>query len=259
MRRPPILAAVLVIYFPSMLISLGQGMIIPALPQLGETFDVSGAVAIQVITAQLVGRTVALMPAGALVDRWGAKTPMVIGAAVAALSALRFRHGAQLLRTACCAIHLGGGHQRVDVRARDRRVRHGTPRPARPPDERAHGHQQHWHGHGARDWRRPHRRSRHPVAVRRLRRRADPRARHLGTATAQLLEGATAGGAHARLPPRQADPPLLPGDLRHPFPVDVRSDDPGAGDELDAGPSTRRATWAIPRPPPDSSSAPSEW
>ena len=88
MRRPTVLTAILVIYFPSMLISLGQGMIIPALPQLGETFDVSGAVAVQVITAQLIGRTIALMPAGALVDRWGAKTAMVIGAAVAALSAL---------------------------------------------------------------------------------------------------------------------------------------------------------------------------
>jgi MFS family permease len=84
----PLLSATLLIYFPSMLMSLGQGMIIPALPKLGEEFGVSGAMAIQVVTAQLIGRTIVLMPVGAMVDRWGAKTPMVIGAAVATLSAL---------------------------------------------------------------------------------------------------------------------------------------------------------------------------
>ena len=52
-----------------MLMSMGQGMIIPALPTIGLTFGVSGAVAVQAVTSQLIGRTISMIPAGALVDR----------------------------------------------------------------------------------------------------------------------------------------------------------------------------------------------
>jgi MFS family permease len=78
--------ATLFIYFPSILMSLGQGMLIPALPVLGKEFNVSGAIAVQALTAQLLGRTVALIPAGGAIDRWGAKPVMVVGAALAGLS-----------------------------------------------------------------------------------------------------------------------------------------------------------------------------
>ena len=84
----PLRSAALLIYFPSILMSLGQGMIIPALPALGDTFGVSGAVAVQAVTAQLIGRTLVLIPAGAVVDRWGTKLPMVGGASLAVLSGL---------------------------------------------------------------------------------------------------------------------------------------------------------------------------
>lgn len=66
--------------------SLGQGMLIPALPVLGKEFDVSGAIAVQALTAQLLGRTLALIPAGGAIDRWGAKPVMVLGAALATIS-----------------------------------------------------------------------------------------------------------------------------------------------------------------------------
>ncbi|MDA1035500.1 MAG: MFS transporter, partial [Chloroflexi bacterium] len=82
----PLKHAALFIYFPSILMSLGQGMLIPALPVLGETFGVSGAVAVQALTAQLLGRGITLIPAGAAIDRWGAKPVMIVGASVAALS-----------------------------------------------------------------------------------------------------------------------------------------------------------------------------
>jgi MFS family permease len=78
--------ATLFIYFPSILMSLGQGMLIPALPVLGETFGVSGAVAVQALTAQLLGRAIALIPAGGAIDRWGAKPVMIFGAALATAS-----------------------------------------------------------------------------------------------------------------------------------------------------------------------------
>jgi len=79
--------AVFVIYLPSMLMMLGQGMIIPALPAIAEVFNVPGAVAVQALTAQLIGRAVAQIPAGAMVDRWGTKPPMLLGASLAAMGA----------------------------------------------------------------------------------------------------------------------------------------------------------------------------
>lgn len=78
--------ATIFIYFPSILMSLGMGMLIPALPKLGETFHVSGGWAVQVLTAQLVGRALAVIPAGGAIDRWGTKPVMVAGA-VAVLGA----------------------------------------------------------------------------------------------------------------------------------------------------------------------------
>lgn len=71
-----------------MLMSLGQGMIIPALPDLAKAFSVSEALAVQAVTSQLVGRTAAMLPSGAIVDRLGAKPLMVGGASLAALSGL---------------------------------------------------------------------------------------------------------------------------------------------------------------------------
>ncbi len=75
--------AVLFLYLPSMLMSLGQGMIVPALPEVGRLFGVSSAVAVQAITAQLIGQTLSLIPAGAAMDRWGTKALMVGGSLVA--------------------------------------------------------------------------------------------------------------------------------------------------------------------------------
>ena len=68
--------------------SLGQGMIIPALPALGREFEVSGVIAVQALTSQLLGRGLALLPAGAMVDRLGAKPLMLAGAVLATTSAV---------------------------------------------------------------------------------------------------------------------------------------------------------------------------
>ena len=76
------------IYVPSLLMMLGQGMLIPALPTLAETYAVSAALAVQVITIQQVGKFIAFIPTGAIVDRWGAKPPMVAGALVSTLCLL---------------------------------------------------------------------------------------------------------------------------------------------------------------------------
>ena len=76
------------IYLPSLLMSIGQGMLIPALPVLGAEYGVSGALGVQVITAQQVGRFISFIPTGAIVDRWGSKPPMVLGALISTVSLL---------------------------------------------------------------------------------------------------------------------------------------------------------------------------
>jgi len=66
--------------------ALGIGMIVPAVPLLGRTFGVSMGLAAQVVTAQVLGRAVALIPSGIVLDRTGFRTGMVIGASIAVIS-----------------------------------------------------------------------------------------------------------------------------------------------------------------------------
>lgn len=47
------------LYISSMIMSIGQGMVIPTIPVLATTFDVSVGLAAQVVTVSIVGRTVA--------------------------------------------------------------------------------------------------------------------------------------------------------------------------------------------------------
>lgn len=78
-------SAALLIYAPSLLMMGGQGMIIPALPIIGDSYGVSGALAAQVITAQQAGKFAGFIPTGAIVDRRGPKPPMVAGTLIASL------------------------------------------------------------------------------------------------------------------------------------------------------------------------------
>ena len=62
--------------------SLGQGMVFPTIPLLAESFAVSAGLAVQVVTAHALGRTIILIPAGLLTDRYGAKAAMLAGSAL---------------------------------------------------------------------------------------------------------------------------------------------------------------------------------
>lgn len=80
------------LYAPAMVMSFGQGMVIPTIPALAETFGVTAGLAAQLVTASVVGRTVALVPVGSFVDRVG-RRPLLIGgplliASAAALTAV---------------------------------------------------------------------------------------------------------------------------------------------------------------------------
>ena len=67
------------LYGTTLLMSLGQGMVFPTIPLLASSFDVSAGLAVQVVTAHALGRTVSLIPAGLLIDRYGARTAMLAG------------------------------------------------------------------------------------------------------------------------------------------------------------------------------------
>jgi MFS family permease len=66
-------------YLPAMLLALGAGMALPALPILAKSFDVSFGVASFVITAFLVGGLVGSLPTGWVIDRIGCRPVLVAG------------------------------------------------------------------------------------------------------------------------------------------------------------------------------------
>jgi MFS family permease len=76
------------VYAPALFMSFGTGMTLPAIPLLAASFDVSLGVAAQVVTAQLVGRLVFVMPAGVIVDRIGSRKAMLIGPAIIGAAAI---------------------------------------------------------------------------------------------------------------------------------------------------------------------------
>ncbi|MCY4441011.1 MAG: MFS transporter, partial [Deltaproteobacteria bacterium] len=70
------------LYTTVLFMSLGQGMVFPTIPLLASSFAVSAGLAVQVVTAHALGRTIILIPAGLLLDRYGAKTTMLVGSAL---------------------------------------------------------------------------------------------------------------------------------------------------------------------------------
>ncbi|HZT06366.1 MAG TPA: MFS transporter [Chloroflexota bacterium] len=77
------------LYAPAMVMSLGQGMVVPTIPKLAGAFDVSPGLAAQLVTAGMLGRVIAGIPAGHLLDRYGRRPILLAGPIiVAAASAL---------------------------------------------------------------------------------------------------------------------------------------------------------------------------
>src|SRR5437588_5732582 len=66
------------LYAPSVLLSLGQGMVVPTIPALAASFDVSAGLAAQMVTARMLGGVIALLPVGHVLDRFG-RRPVLIG------------------------------------------------------------------------------------------------------------------------------------------------------------------------------------
>jgi MFS family permease len=80
------------LYLPSMLVAVGQGLVVPTIPTLATAFRVSPALAAQVVTALLLGRALMTIPSGMVIDRLGRRPAMIVGplmvAAGSAITAL---------------------------------------------------------------------------------------------------------------------------------------------------------------------------
>ncbi len=75
-------------YFPAMLLALGTGMALPAIPILAKSFDVSFGLASFVITSFLIGGLVGSLPTGWLIDRIGRRPILIAGPLMTAVVAL---------------------------------------------------------------------------------------------------------------------------------------------------------------------------
>jgi MFS family permease len=66
-------------YLPALILALGTGIALPAIPTLAKSFDVSFGVASGVVTAFLIGNLAGTIPSGWLIDRFGRRPVMIAG------------------------------------------------------------------------------------------------------------------------------------------------------------------------------------
>jgi MFS family permease len=110
-KLSPTAQGLLSIYIPSIILSFGQGMVVPVIPLLAKDFQVSPGLAAQVITAHLLGRALFLVPSGIIVDRLGTRSAMIFGPIIIAAGTLAtaFTPHFSLLLAAQLVIGAGGG------------------------------------------------------------------------------------------------------------------------------------------------------
>jgi MFS family permease len=66
-------------YLPALILALGTGIAIPAIPTLAKSFNVSFGVASAVVTMFLLGNFLGTLPSGWLIDRFGRRPVMIAG------------------------------------------------------------------------------------------------------------------------------------------------------------------------------------
>src|SRR5690349_4322068 len=71
-------------YLPALVLALGVGIALPAIPSLARSFHVSFSLASGVVTAYLLGGLVGSIPSGLLVDRFGRRRVMLAGPLISA-------------------------------------------------------------------------------------------------------------------------------------------------------------------------------
>jgi MFS family permease len=66
-------------YLPALILALGTGIALPAIPTLARSFNVSFGVASGVVTMFLLGNFLGTLPSGWLIDRFGRRPVMIAG------------------------------------------------------------------------------------------------------------------------------------------------------------------------------------
>ena len=66
-------------YLPALILAMGTGIAIPAIPAIARSFHVNFAVATGVTTSFLIGNVSGALPAGWLIDRFGRRRIMLLG------------------------------------------------------------------------------------------------------------------------------------------------------------------------------------
>lgn len=74
-------------YLPALIMGMGMGVSLPAVPALASSFGVDFNVASAVVTVFLIGNLLATLPAGRLVDRLGVRAMLRTGALLACAAA----------------------------------------------------------------------------------------------------------------------------------------------------------------------------
>lgn len=74
-------------YLPALVLALGTGVALPAIPELARSFDVSFGVASGVMIAFLAGNLAGTLPSGWLIDRFGGRRVMLAGPLLTAATA----------------------------------------------------------------------------------------------------------------------------------------------------------------------------
>ena len=80
--------AFLATYLPALVLALGTGIALPAVPTLAKSFDVSFGVASGVLIFFMLGNVAGTMPSGWLIDRFGRRPVLFAGPLLTAVAAL---------------------------------------------------------------------------------------------------------------------------------------------------------------------------
>ena len=80
--------AFLATYLPALILALGTGIALPAIPILAKSFDISFGVASGIVTSFMIGNLAGTLPSGWLIDRFGRRPVLIAGPLLSAATAL---------------------------------------------------------------------------------------------------------------------------------------------------------------------------
>lgn len=112
-------------YLPALVLAVGTGVALPAIPALAKSFNVSFALASGVVTAFVLGNVAGTLPSGWLIDRFGRRVVLIAGPLLTSAVALlvAFVHSfAELLLLR----FIGGCAAQMWVMARLAAISHGA-------------------------------------------------------------------------------------------------------------------------------------